>query len=94
MTDRDSNETGQAYTSRISPDTASLEEGVSPLTREDYGLAQRLTALLKHCGNPSMVVTATVKVDTASRQVVEFQAVERGSATPELDGQSPGDGVI
>lgn len=94
MTDRDSNETGHVHTSLINPEPTGPEEVVSPLTREDYGLAQRLTAMLKHCGNPSMVVTATVKVDTASRQVIEFQAVERGSATPELDGQSPGDGVI
>ncbi|AWH15382.1 hypothetical protein [Aeromonas phage 14AhydR10PP] len=77
MKDRDGNETGQPNTSSIRPDAASLEQGVDPLTTEDYGSAGLLARLQALCLMPDVRVTHAVKVQGDGRLVVEFQAVSK-----------------
>ncbi len=77
MTDRYSNEIDHLNDAGSKPEPASLERPVDPLITQDYGVSVELEYLAALIRTGDHKVTATRKVDTAGRYVVEFQLVRR-----------------
>ncbi|ANZ52268.1 hypothetical protein Ahp2_86 [Aeromonas phage Ahp2] len=90
MRDRDNNETGQSHKAQLKPETPRLEEVISPLTMEDYGVSAELQHIATLIRSGRCIVTATRKVDADSRYVVEIEAVMRTDPSLMLDAQSLG----
>jgi hypothetical protein len=77
MTDRYSNEIDHLNDAGSKPEPASHEQQVDPLITQDYGVSVELEYLARMIRSGVFVITATRKVDTGGRYVVEFQAVRR-----------------
>lgn len=84
MRDRDSNETGQPHTAPISPDAASLEQGIDPLNTEDYGTLVKLDAVTRLILSGEVRSHSKVKVSTETRYVIEIEVVKRSAGPSDL----------
>lgn len=84
MSHRDSNETGQLNKDPISPEAPRPEQVVDPLITEDYGTDWWLNLIAEAGKTAGWLATHTVKVDTNSRLVVEFQVVRRDAGHSSL----------
>ncbi len=88
MTDRYNSEINQSSDDSLKPDPASHEQQFDPLITQDYGVSVELEYLAALIRTGDHKVTATRKVDTAGRYVVEFQVVKRSL----LPAWAPADG--